>query len=676
MDYAALRRAGIGHLERMAGQLWNDFNVHDPGITILEQVCYALTDLAYRINYELPDLLTSADASASDSLYGPAQILTSHPVTLDDMRRLAIDVEGVKNAWVTPAGAQDLPLYFHAGERALSLQGDDLADEPIRLSGLYRVLIEISDLLYIEGAMEQRAAVLQQVARRLHANRPLGEDFEEIRILDPEDIQIQARIEIEAVEDAEAVLLMIYQRIADYVSPPVRFSSLGELLAAGQRVEDIFEGPLLQHGFISAGALQQAERRTELRASDVIREIMDVPGVRAVRTISLSSGGRPEEWTLSLDASRAPKFNPVSSSISLERNQLAVGLSAARVLDAYYQHLRQSAAAHASAFDQPDLSPPQGRDRHTGSYYSLLHQFPDVYGIGAMGLPASASPQRQAQARQLTAYLMFFDQLLANYFVQLAHVGDLFAFSTPTSQTYFSQPVDDPALGLGDIRRSDLPAHRERLRQIAEDPAATAETPLDARRRQRFLNHLLARFAEQFTDYSLVLYGVMAEAESATPDKLIRDKQLFLQDYPRLSSARGTGHDYMLPWDSANSSGLEQRLYSKLGIANPEERFYIVEHILLRPIAGDLQQPVPILAEPRLRDPYSLQISLVFPDWPARFRNPDFRAFVRRTAREETPAHLALTIRWLDQPAMAAFEAAHGNWLDTLRSYWAGKLEI
>ena len=48
MDYAFLRQEGIRHLERLAGPLWTDFNAHDPGITILEQLCYALTDLAYR----------------------------------------------------------------------------------------------------------------------------------------------------------------------------------------------------------------------------------------------------------------------------------------------------------------------------------------------------------------------------------------------------------------------------------------------------------------------------------------------------------------------------------------------------------------------------------------------------------------------------------------------------
>jgi uncharacterized protein len=60
MDYAFLRQEGIHQLERMAGQRWTDFNTHDPGITILEQVCYALTDLAHRIDYPLPDLLTRA----------------------------------------------------------------------------------------------------------------------------------------------------------------------------------------------------------------------------------------------------------------------------------------------------------------------------------------------------------------------------------------------------------------------------------------------------------------------------------------------------------------------------------------------------------------------------------------------------------------------------------------
>ena len=61
MDYGFLRQVGIRYLQEMAkaGLQWTDFNTHDPGITILEQLCYAITDLGYRIAYELPDLLAA-----------------------------------------------------------------------------------------------------------------------------------------------------------------------------------------------------------------------------------------------------------------------------------------------------------------------------------------------------------------------------------------------------------------------------------------------------------------------------------------------------------------------------------------------------------------------------------------------------------------------------------------
>jgi hypothetical protein len=365
--------------------------------------------------------------------------------------------------------------------------------------------------------------------------------------------------------------------------------------------------------------------------------------------------------------------------VSLERNRLAVSVDLGRVLEAYSRGLRQSEALRKRPLNERDLLPPPGRDRNIGHYYSVQHQFPATYGLGTLGLPESASPQRRAQAKQLKAYLMFFDQLLANTFAQLAHVRDLFSFSGPVGPTYFSQSISDPSLGLEGLRELE-PAHQGRLQQITEDPYGSSETggtSVAARRRHRFLNHLLARFAEQFTDYSLILYGVRPADEA-----LVQAKQSFLQDYPQLSRARGIGFNYLFPgtWSSTNWSGLERRLRRKLGIEELEERFYIVEHILLRPMVGDPRQHIPILADPQLKDPYSLQISFIFPAWPSRYQqtgdsgNAGFRAFVERTIREETPAHLVPNIHWLDQPAMAEFETAYQAWLDRQRDYWTRKL--
>jgi hypothetical protein len=88
-------------------------------------------------------------------------------------------------------------------------------------------------------------------------------------------------------------------------------------------------------------------------------------------------------------------------------------------------------------------------------------------------LVESAPLERKAQAMQLKAYLMFYDQLLANHFAQLAEVGRLFSFHDATPDSYFSQALqDDGVLELiRDVRvPADLDKHRALLQQITEDP--------------------------------------------------------------------------------------------------------------------------------------------------------------------------------------------------------------
>ena len=678
MDYTFLRQEGIRYLEQIAGQLWTDFNVHDPGITILEQLCFALTDLAHRINYNLPDLLTDENGQTYDSLFTPAQILSSNPVTLIDLRKLVIDVDGVKNAWVEKVEQQTPALYFNQGNKTLELSGNELTTEPVYLKGLFKVFVELSDILYIDNTAGERGkSVRQKVAERLHAHRGLCEDFTEIKILDPQEIQIDAHVEIGDVDNADDILLAIYQRIANYISPPIEFLSLEQRLAKNDPVENIFDGPLLTHGFIDSAQLKRAQRRTMLYISDLIREMMDIPAVHAVRHIRISTGAKWEDWSLELDPQRSPRMNLAQSNIQLERKHVMANVDVATVKTRYTQQLRHTAVLQATAAKENDITPPVGKNRHVGNYYSIQHQFPEAYGIGTMGLPQSASPERKAQAKQLKAYLIFYDQLLANYFSQLAHAKDLFSFNKQNRFTYFAQSILDAKLGLEGIRELE-PAHSGRLQQITENPYTANESifqtiTANSNRQNRFLNHLLARFAEQFTDYSLLLYGALASDTKTTAEKLATDKQAFLQNYPYISSRRGTAFNYLKPRDANNLSGLENRIKYKLGLTGEETNLVVVEHILLRPLTQDLQQELPILADTAVKDPYSLQISFMLPSWPARFQesnNSGFRTFVERTIYEETPAHLLVHIRWLNKKEMALFTAVYDEWIEKVRTYW------
>lgn len=170
MDYALLREEGIKCIEKLAGSCWTDYNAHDPGVTILEALCYAITDLSYRLSFEVEDLLAYPAGESHPPLFLTArESLTVNPLTINDYRKLLIDIEGIANAWLEPIDAPQPDLYYDANNAKLTFSSLDLA-EPVRLRGLYRVLLE-QEPGYQKGDLEQVAK------ERLQAQRNLCEDF-------------------------------------------------------------------------------------------------------------------------------------------------------------------------------------------------------------------------------------------------------------------------------------------------------------------------------------------------------------------------------------------------------------------------------------------------------------------------------------------------------------------
>ena len=49
-DYEHFHREGIELLQRFSGGVWTDYNEHDPGVTILENLAYTLTELSFKTN--------------------------------------------------------------------------------------------------------------------------------------------------------------------------------------------------------------------------------------------------------------------------------------------------------------------------------------------------------------------------------------------------------------------------------------------------------------------------------------------------------------------------------------------------------------------------------------------------------------------------------------------------
>jgi len=95
LNYQALVEEGTRLVQQLSGELWTNFNYSDPGVTILEQLCYALTELSYRAGFPVPDLLgtpgSGAIALPHQGLRAAWDILPVSAVTADDLRRLLLD---------------------------------------------------------------------------------------------------------------------------------------------------------------------------------------------------------------------------------------------------------------------------------------------------------------------------------------------------------------------------------------------------------------------------------------------------------------------------------------------------------------------------------------------------------------------------------------------------------
>ncbi len=660
MDYALLRREAIDFIEKLSAGYWTDYNNHDPGITILEALCYAITDLSYRLNFDIRDILAEppdGENGRRRQFFTAREILTVNPVTIEDFRKLIIDVDGVRDAWL------------------------ETATGPAGMRGFYHVYIEPE-----YAAADGNDVLIARVRARLAAHRNLCEDFLTISVLPPEDIKVSADISVSNDADATLLLDEIDTRLAGYISPEVPLLTLDDMFARGYSAAEIFEGPRLEHGFIDFKSLQAAVRKTQLHASDLIHLLQTIPGVKTVGNLKMSGAdGKWHSWVLDITPGYTPRWAE-SGGIRLFKGNTPCYIDEKRLKQDRSSAGRQTLETTGNR--ALDLAPPAGNYRGLDDYETIQHELPLTYGVGHFGLPEDVPPRRKAQANQLRGYLMLFDQVMVDYLSQLEHVKDLFAPYARPGASYFAKmlPEDVEAVTRkpgaypgaetftvkllkaatenGNDMLEPLAAARQRRETLGGELQEIVEEPATARERNnRFLNHLLARFAEEFADISL-LYR-----KSDAPAEYLAAKEEFIQKYPLVSAGRARAFNYSLKspvWDSENVSVLEQRIALKLGITGfrrrrlsvaAREGFHFIENILLLPANGEKSG-----ATAGQRDNFSFHVSFVFPDWIGRFRDEAFRRLVEATIWAETPAHIRAAVHWRGLEYIKEFEKWYEIW--------------
>ncbi len=569
-----LREKGIQYLQKYCGDLWTDHNTHDPGITILESLCYAITDISYRTQFPLEDILAQDKDLLLKNLHTAREIFPNHPVTTNDYRKLLIDIEGVRNAWMLKSTKQEMPLFVDITQNRLSHYPMSIHPEEnieVNLRGLYEVWVDFeSD---DEG---YNNTVIDKIWQKLHAHRNLGEDFFSIKPIEHVDVNLKTRLAISGDALAEEVAAMVILAFEEYINGTVQFYSLNDMLDKGKSAQEIFSGPLLENGFIDNDELAKAGLKTELYLSDIINLLMDIPGVESLPTkpqwVIDNNWKKEIQWKVSLDKEGSFHYKvdltaatSVLDDIEISRNGIPIELDKERVIGKYRELKSENQRIRVKGLPE-DIPVPMGEKQDLGAHFPLQETLPKIYHTGSEGISDNESTYNKASARQLKAYLLFFDQLLANYLQQLSGINHLFAYNDDQSnsgETYFSRTLLDVAHGKELFTKTDEAELLGKLKKLAENDALTRE------RRNMFMDHLLARFSMVFADYSL---QVFRQLDTEKQVKGIAQKSRVLSHFPAISQNRSNAQNMMAEtntWWKLKHAGFRNRVYHLLDMDVP-----------------------------------------------------------------------------------------------------------
>lgn len=560
-DFKFMKEKGLDFIREHGGGEWSNLNTSDPGITILDQVCFALSELGYCTNFSLADIVTGIDdkINIKDQFYWPEQILTCSPVTLQDyVNYLTDEVEDVVNAVIIPVFANRLMVY--------------------------------QTYLLMNDAVAQNSAIEDVCTASFHVLnkcRNLGEIFLQPVALEKIHVSLVGRLSVNKTTEFAITLDRLQRSLDEHIFPPVKPKGFDELYAAGQSTEDVLNGPALKNGWVNPPVKIDNVQAIELNY--LLQEITgEITGLKI----------KGDDKVYNEVTAKKHQVIYIDLWESVREGSLSVTNKHEPVLPAHVLSLQQQRSIPAS---EPSIHPavlnnklrelPASTYRDISSYYSIQNTFPEIFAAGADAVVTNAGEHEVARSRQLKGYLTLFDQVLANQFAQLANVDKLFSFSNTAiaanvdrknyeikkgqfkgiypapyktfSPTYFYQslyhvPHIKSLLKDHDVfrfaRASELPGEQEQKNWEAYqlDPYNSYihgllnyvdDEDTNLGRRNKLLDHLLARHGESPSFIDAVIDGAEYTGEIAK-DKVII-KSLLLQNLGMLSYYRTKAMNFL-----------------------------------------------------------------------------------------------------------------------------------
>ena len=550
-NYDDLVSLGISLIQKFSGDNWTDYNYHDPGITILEQLCYAITDLGYKANFPIEDILMIGvddyNFEKNNLFTPPNKVFSSNPSTINDFRRLLIDsIDEINNVWI-----------------------ENVKDSETTSHGLFNVKLQLKDNL----KSHSNKMVKDKTKLILAENRVLCSDLNDLIILKKDVISIGGEIHIDSFYVGEEILANIFYEIEKRLNEKVKYVGFEFFEDKDVSLEKIFQGVETKNGIILDGNLK--EKTNQIYVSEIIEIIRNIEGVVNIRDFVIFKNGiKIFDEIIPFSDNSYPSLEEIDtffsenseSEINFIRNNTKYTIDRiifSQIFDAKSNEDSITIINERKYFN--NSSKGRFNIKKLKKYYSIINEFPSIYGLREKELDSKASSERIAQMKQLKAYLLLFDQLMCSFTSQMANIRNIFSVQD-IDKTYFSQIPND-IYALDEIVRN-----KSKVKYSRKVEKLTENKKTYVKRRNQFLDHVLSRFGESFN--SNILKNIYQNenpdfSEADCDFYAIKAKIKFSNKITHLGRLRNKASNYLLDnIDSSNSSGLEQRLRLLLDINN------------------------------------------------------------------------------------------------------------
>lgn len=349
--YDILQKQSLEWVQQMSGNIWTDYNAHDPGVTTLDILNYALTELDYRLHFPLEDYLTEAGDIFVPELYGlfnPSEVFPMNPVTPEDYQNMILDAaDTVEDVRVRPHPPVNR-------EECL---------------GWYDIEVELSPYIEPEMRRTEERKIRETIYELYHRHRNLGENLYRISFIQREKLILTGDIETDGSVKPEDLFIAIYIEALSLFAPGTHY--------------EIDALPVCLY-----------------------KKVRQLPGVTVIRSMEfIRTGKRGSSYTIAIQEDSDIRLH-------LFRNKKQIAMDIPQILRRLHARNNLRHVIRSKKKESLPKSDVQGR-HHAFSHYSVQHDFPACYGLDSQLHGGRATEERRTQLRQFKAYLLVMDLFLA-----------------------------------------------------------------------------------------------------------------------------------------------------------------------------------------------------------------------------------------------------------------------